>query len=272
MKIMLLGKHGMLGHQLLKTLLKNHEVFGVGRELFDATDKRGDFAWLSERLTTYKPEVLINCIGVVKQRKHEPDNMIEVNALLPHRLYRMAREVGARLIHFSTDCVFSGSLRNYSEDSVPDPVDLYGRTKHLGEVVADGALTIRTSIIGHELYGRQQGLLEWFLSHGDETVKGYSSAAFSGLTTNELSKIVEMVVSKYPHLQGVWHVAGPRITKLALLTLIKQAYCSPTQIVPESSPVLDRSLNAHRFNCRTKYWPPEWRQMIHEMKEAQCTR
>jgi dTDP-4-dehydrorhamnose reductase len=210
-----------------------------------------------------RPQVVINCIGIVKQLPAAKDSLqsILVNALFPHRLARLCQAIGARLIHFSTDCVFSGRRGGYVEDDVADADDLYGRTKFLGEVSYDGCLTLRTSMIGREL-ATSHGLIEWFLSQEGKTIRGYTRAIFSGLSTSALSDVIAHIVAHHPGLQGVYHVGAEPISKFELLSLVKQVYGLNVQIVPDEEVICDRSLNADRFRRVTGFVPPTWPNMI----------
>jgi dTDP-4-dehydrorhamnose reductase len=210
--------------------------------------------------------VLVNCIGIVKQAAaaKEPFMSILVNALFPHQLAKLSQEAGIRLIHISTDCVFSGRKGNYSENDLSDAEDLYGRTKFLGEVSYKGCLTLRTSMIGRELE-TSHGLIEWFLSQEGNTVGGYTQAIFSGFTTNALAEIIARIVDEQREMYGVWHVASDPITKFALLSLVKQVYGLNIKIEPDEAVVCDRSLNADRFRQATGFAPPIWYDMIVQM-------
>lgn len=259
MKIVLLGNEGMLGHVLARTLRD------AGHQLHDGGRKFDVFGCIAG----WCPEVVINCAGIVKQRTDvDTEEFIRTNALLPHQLYKAARNVGARLIHFSTDCVFSGDRGAYTEDHRPDPIDVYGRSKLLGEVQEEGCLTIRTSIIGREL-NRQRGLglVEWFLQQ-IEPVRGYEYSYFSGLTTLELSRVVAKVITELPRLQGMWHVAGNAISKFDLLEKLALIYRPTVKIIPDYKVKCNRVLRADRFNRITGYSPPLWSDMLTEMAKA----
>jgi dTDP-4-dehydrorhamnose reductase len=209
---------------------------------------------------------MINCIGIVKQAEaaKDPVTSIEINALFPHRLARLCQERGIRLIHISTDCVFSGRKGDYSENDLSDAEDLYGRTKFLGEVSGKGCLTLRTSMIGREIE-TSNGLIEWFLSQEGKTIDGYTGAIFSGFTTNALAEIITNIIYKQSELHGVWHVASAPISKFDLLLLVKQIYGLNIKIEPNQSVVCDRSLNADRFRKTTGFVPPTWHDMIEQM-------
>ncbi len=188
-----------------------------------------------------------------------------MNSLFPHRLAQACGAAQARLIHISTDCVFSGQRGNYSEDNITDAEDLYGRTKALGEVDYGNNLTIRTSMIGRELQG-SHGLIEWFLGQQGKTVRGFKRAIFSGFTTNALAKIIGEVISDQPELRGTWHVAAEPINKFDLLSQVQETYGLDIEIEPDETFVCDRSLNAERFRNETGMAAPSWPDMITEMR------
>lgn len=224
-----------------------------------------DFDALAGFLQRVRPSVILNCVGVVKQlvSANDPLTVIPVNALLPHRLARLADLIGARLIHVSTDCVFSGRKGGYVESDTPDAEDLYGRSKLLGEVDYDNAITLRTSIIGREV-GSRNGLVEWFLSQPGR-VQGYRRAIFSGLTTDELVGVIIEYVLPNPGLHGVYHVSVDPISKLDLLSIIKDIYGHPAEIDPDDRVAIDRSLNSDRFRSAVGYAPPHWPELIRRM-------
>ncbi len=273
----------MLGHQLLQSLSPPHEVrvtlrreapayAGLGRfdeaNAFFGVDVRSTERLL-EAAARFAPEAIVNAAGVVKQRSaaHDPLRSLEVNALFPHRLALLARAIGARLVQLSTDCVFSGKRGGYRESDLPDPEDLYGRCKLLGEVEGEGCLTLRTSMIGLEL-GRRQGLVEWYLaSHG--AIKGYRRAVFSGFTTQALARLVERVLVEHRALSGLWHVAAEAIDKYSLLRRLGDLLeRTDVALVPDDAVVCDRSLCADAFNRETGYLPPSWDDMLRELAQA----
>lgn len=212
-----------------------------------------------------RPDLVVNCVGVVKQLAgaEDPEIAIPVNALLPHRLARACASIGARLIHISTDCVFTGALGGYTEDDLPDAEDLYGRSKLMGEVDYPNAITLRTSIIGHEI-NTGHALLGWFLAQSG-AVPGFSRALFSALPTVELARVIEERVIPHGELRGTYHVAGPTISKFELLKLVARAYGRDNPIQAESLPVVDRSLRAERFRAATGYEPPDWSELVRRM-------
>ncbi len=212
------------------------------------------------------PTVVINCVGLIKQlpEAKNPLSALLLNSVLPHRLAALCRVAQARLIHISTDCVFSGSKGNYGEESVPDANDLYGRSKLLGEVEYSHTITLRTSIIGPELGGGRHGLVSWFLGE-QNAVKGYRRAIFSGLPTVELAHIIRDYVLPREELSGLYHVASTPINKYDLLSLIAKTYGKEINIIPDDTVMIDRSLDAARFQTATGYKVPAWPVLIERM-------
>jgi dTDP-4-dehydrorhamnose reductase len=278
-KLLVLGITGMLGQTLFRVLGKydQFEVIGTARDmprLKPSVAAEGrvitgvtveNFDTIVSAVADTQPDVLINCIGVIKQLStaSDPLKVIPINALFPHRLAELCRATRTRLIHFSTDCVFSGKRGSYTEKDVPDATDLYGQTKFLGEVSAPHALTIRTSIIGHEL-NSAVSLIDWFLSQPGP-VKGYASAIYSGLPTAEMARILAEFVFPNPALNGVYHVSSRPISKLELLRFVAEQYGKTTEIIPDSTFVIDRSLDSTRFIKATGYQVPHWNELVKSM-------
>lgn len=275
---MILGANGMIGSTVLRVLAqnKNWEVTGSLRTsrkpIIPGTSQ---VSWLygveltnqdhlAQLLNEAKPDVIVNCAGLTKHLPmgNDPIAALSINALLPHRLAKLCQLTGARLIHISTDCVFSGKKGNYLEDDQSDATDIYGKTKHLGEVIAPGVLTLRTSTIGHEL-GTKFGLLEWFLSQ--DTCKGYRNAIFSGLPSLEFAKVLRDVVIPDSTLEGLYHVAAQPINKDALLRLIAKVYQKQVEIQTDEQITIDRSLSSEKFSSATGYRAPDWHEMIEAM-------
>jgi dTDP-4-dehydrorhamnose reductase len=220
---------------------------------------------LMEILADFRPQVVVNGIGIIKQRAASTESIpsLEINALFPHQLAILCKMIGARLIHLSTDCVFSGKKGNYSETDLPDAEDLYGRSKYLGEVSDSRCLTFRTSMIGREL-ARKQSLLEWIFAQKD-AIKGFRGAIFTGFTTLELSRIIEKMIVDHPGAAGLYHVSSEPISKYDLLMLVKKKMQLDVEIVPDDSYRCDRSLDSSRFRREFKYHPPAWEKMIEEL-------
>lgn len=280
MRILILGGDGMLGHQLLKFLAPRHEAKVTLRQDLEAYSSyklfNHDNAYtgidirslerLVEVMADFRPEAVINAVGIVKQRPDAKESIpsLEINALLPHRLAVLCKGIGARLIHLSTDCIFSGKRGNYLESDPSDAEDLYGKTKYLGEVHEANSLTLRTSIIGREL-SRHTSLLDWFLAQTG-TVKGFTEAIYTGFTTLEMSRIIEMMLIEFPAASGVYQVSSHPISKYELLLLIKEKLGFDIEIVPDKVFCCDRSLDSSRFRTEFNYIPPMWPAMIEELR------
>ncbi|PKL70327.1 MAG: NAD(P)-dependent oxidoreductase [Methanomicrobiales archaeon HGW-Methanomicrobiales-1] len=280
MKILILGATGMLGHKLMQVLSHEHTVAGtvrgnasifVDHPVFRRMDiigniKADNFESVRTAIDRTNPEVIINCIGIVKQlpAAHDPLQSIAINALFPHQLAQICRQKNIRLIHMSTDCVFSGQRGYYSEEDPSEAEDLYGKTKYLGETDYPGCLTIRTSMIGREL-DTTHGLIEWFMSNEGKTVPGYKNVIFSGLTTMALSEIINTIISDYPDLNGVRQIASKSISKYDLLCLVKETYAMTISIEPDETIINDRSLNPEKFRKETNIKIPSWEYMIDQM-------
>lgn len=281
MRILILGGDGLLGHALLNHFdNQNFEVKVTLRQQLDRYaqfrlfNKENSFSGidlsstekLKIALSNFKPDAVLNAAGIVKQRKgHEyviPS--IEINALLPHRLADLAQEHGARVVQMSTDCVFSGQRGNYGEHDNADPVDFYGKTKLVGELDTENCVTLRTSIIGLELW-RKTSLIEWFLRQKGK-IRGFTRAIYSGFTTKEMARILERIVVDHTNLSGIWHVSSKPISKFDLLTqLTEKLTRQDIQIYPDDSIQCDRSLDSSRFNSQTGFRPPTWQDMLDEL-------
>ncbi len=282
MNVLVIGGDGMLGHQILGCLSETHTVkvslsqqlsayqkFGMFSEAnaFSGIDIRSDSQVL-EMFAAFKPDVLINAAGIVKQRSAALGDMvsIHINALLPHKLAMLCEISGTRMVHMSTDCVFSGSKGNYSEDDLSDAQDIYGRTKYLGELSYPHCVTLRTSFIGLELQ-RFSGIIEWFLGVTG-TVQGFSKAIYSGLTTREMARVINHVIVNEPDMNGLWHVSSEPINKYDMLNrLSKGLERDDVELVPNDELVCDRSLDSSRFYAQTGLKRPGWDEMIEELTE-----
>ncbi len=280
-KVLILGASGMLGSAVLRLFAQSDGFITMGtvrsghaarllptalRPLLIEGVDVDQFDSLARGIELARPDVIVNCIGVVKQLVEADDTLtaLPINSLLPHRLARLCSLTGARLVHVSTDCVFSGSKGRYVESDFADADDLYGRSKYLGEVDYSHAVTLRTSIIGHELDGARS-LLCWFLAQND-SVCGFTRAVFSGLPTVELARVVRDFVLPNPKLRGLYHVSAAPITKYDLLRLVATAYGKAIEIVPHGQLVIDRSLDSTRFQSATSYIPPSWPELIDRMR------
>lgn len=282
MNVMVLGVTGMLGNAMFRVLSEKKSLIVTGTARNEGARRyfSGDLAEkiiagvdvenhdsLVRAFAIAKPNVVVNCIGLVKQLAdaNDPLQAVPINTLLPHRLAALCDVAGARLVHISTDCVFSGATGNYRETDFPDAYDLYGRSKLLGEVDYPNAITLRTSIIGHELTGGRS-LVGWFLSQ-EGVVKGFTKAIFSGLPTMELATVLRDVVLDCRDLRGLYHVAAKPINKFDLLNLLAKAYGKEIEIIPSDDLVIDRSLCGEKFRLATGYVAPEWPTLVKRMAE-----
>lgn len=284
MKVVILGVTGMVGHAVFRSFLDDSQfdVWGTLRSpyalsyfpqnmhsrLCHGVDLFNE-ASLFNLFESIRPDLVINLIGITKQQAggNDPVLVLPVNAIFPHRLARLCGLVGCRLIQKSTDCVFSGKKGFYNETDVSDAEDLYGRSKYLGEVsTLPHVVTIRTSAIGHEL-DSHYGLLDWFLSQG-KTTRGFVNAIFSGLPAMELGRVMRDYIAPNPNLHGLYHVAGKPINKYDLLRQIADVYKKNITIERDETLVVDRSLDASRFNQVTGYCPPEWTELLQGMYQS----
>jgi dTDP-4-dehydrorhamnose reductase len=283
MRVLILGGTGMLGHIVYKVLKSDLDVFVsirgnfsvVKKFVFFDKDKTicgldvEDFPVLEKIVQKVKPDVILNCVGIVKQLKEAKNTgkSITVNSVLPHKLAELSEAYHFRFIHISTDCVFSGRKGGYDETDKPDPSDLYGWTKLLGEVSNGNVLTLRTSLIGREL-NTEHGLVEWFLSQQGNSVKGYTKAIFSGFTTDTLSSILKDIILKHQGLKGLYHVSSKPISKYDLLMLIKYKAGLNIEVIPDDQFQCNRSLDSSKFRSETGYNPPSWDTMIDKLVEG----
>ncbi len=284
-KVMVLGGAGMLGHKMFQTLRERLSgTFCTVREdirkpPFDRVELlQGDdvipgvdvtdFPALEAILSAFRPEYVVNCVGVIKQRAEavSPIPSITINSLLPHKLAQMAARWGGSVIHFSTDCVFSGKEGGYTEEDHSDAEDLYGKTKYLGEVAVSNGLTLRTSIIGREL-SEHRSLLDWLLTQNHKTVRGYRRVIYSGVTTNHLAELVALIIRNHPGLRGLYQVASEPISKHDLLCLLRDAYRLDIRIEPDDLEVSDRSMKCDRLREAIAYKCPPWPALACQLAE-----
>ena len=264
--VLILGVQGMLGHRLALDLpALGYEVMGTCRRPpaeptayglqrhLEATNREA----LDNLLADLMPDVVVNCIGWVRQRPLDGrwSEGIHVNAVLPHWLSETCGSLGVGLVHISTDCIGDN--------------DWYGASKRLGENLEHGAV-LRTSFIGHELE-RRLGLLEWVLSQRGP-VDGYYNVLWNGLTTNELARVIGLyILPGLKSLEGkIWNVCGQDISKWQLLQRINRIYGCGLEIKPAREPRADRRLDGTEFQVLTGHWPRDWDQLLIEMREAEA--
>lgn len=281
-KVLILGATGMLGHKLVQCLSVHFDVYSTIRGSFDNVERYGIFrrdriienvdatdgAMLEKVIMETVPDIVINAIGVVKQVPSANDviTTLELNSILPQRLAILSKKLGFRLILFSTDCVFDGGRGMYTEQDTPNALDLYGKSKQLGEVSQENVLTIRSSIIGREL-STSHSLVEWFLSNRGGRVFGYTTAIYSGFPTIVIADIIRGLIVDHPSLSGVHHIASEPINKYELLGLVDEFYDAAIEIEPSDQLVIDRSLDGSAFSSLTGFQPEDWPTMIQKMAE-----
>lgn len=282
MKVLVLGGSGLLGHKLAQVFSSQFETFATfhgsfdkyrGLDAFNGVQvveniEAQDLESVGRALADARPDAIVNAIGVTK---HVPDvantiKTIAINSLLPHQLAEIAANQNARLICISTDCVFSGKKGNYLETDASDATDLYGKSKNLGEVIGGDCLTIRTSIVGRELF-TQNSLVEWFLSNRGGRVKGFKKATFSGFPTLTLAKIIADLIANRPDLRGLYHVSSEPINKFDLLQLINDEMGAGIELEADTEFVIDRSLDSTKFRSETGFVPPTWPEMVRAMAD-----
>ena len=280
MKILVVGGGGMLGHKLVSCWSEKFDVWTTIRGNFDNYEK---YKLCSEKkifsninvenieavetvIKAIKPDVMVNAVGIIKQIETSKDviKTLTINAIFPHQLAVLAKSYESRLINISTDCVFNGTKGNYSEEDRPDAVDLYGKSKNLGEVLAENCLTLRTSIIGRELT-TSHSLVEWFLSQAGKKINGYKNAVFSGFPTIVLADILTDLIVNHKKMHGLYHVSSQPINKCDLLHLLKKAYQIEIEIEPFEDFKIDRSLDATKFRRETNFQPTSWETMVKQL-------
>lgn len=276
MKVLVIGATGMLGYSIFSNLseFSNLDVYGTVRTInglenfFPSSDKLipnidvKDFATLEKAVLGVKPDVVINCIGLIKQHDVSKQHVeaIEINALLPHKIAQICDIIEARLIHFSTDCVFDGKAGNYLESDVPNATELYGKSKCLGEVDYGKHLTLRTSIIGHELKS-SVSLIDWFINQKGP-VRGFSKAVFSGLPTAYVAQVLADFVFPNSSLSGLYQLSVDSIDKYSLISKVAGVYNRQIEIEKFEDFVIDRSLDSTKFREETGFVPPTWDELV----------
>ncbi len=285
MKILILGAAGMLGHKLYQSFSTIFDTFGTVKSDYNAISKYGFFrksaiipnidiqkiSQVEAVIEKVNPDIVINCIGIIKSLESKYSKLLNiwVNSLFPHQLYEICRQKKSRLIHISTDCVFSGKKGNYREEDISDAEDIYGRTKYLGEIDITGALTIRTSLIGRELE-TSNNLVEWFLSNQRGKIQGYTHAIFSGFPTIYFAHIIADIIVKHLDLSGIYHISSEPISKFKLLSLIQDKLKLDIEIEEYPDFYCDRSLDSSLYRNKTGFRPDSWEMMIDEfVQDAQ---
>jgi dTDP-4-dehydrorhamnose reductase len=283
--VLVLGAAGMLGHMLVRVLSEHHQVIGTTSSQYDSKSPRARILnkanWIDQvdvrnlqtvenAINHAKPNVLINCVGVIKQ-KMDSGNIIDailINSLVPHQLAAACEKLDIRFIHFSTDCVFEGTPGIKYTSYTPNATDLYGTTKRLGEVNYAPAITLRTGFVGRQLSGAE-GLFEWVLSQKGKAVSGYQNAIYSGLTTMALSRVIQQVIEVQPTLSGLYQVASNRINKFDLITQLNESLQLDLSIAKNTEFMCDRSMDGTEFTNSTNIQIPSWEEMLTEFAADQ---
>ncbi len=283
--VLVLGASGMLGHMLVRVLSEHHQVIGTTSSQYDSKSPLARILdkanWIDQvdvrnwhtvenAINHAKPNVLINCVGVIKQKMDSGNIMdaILINSLVPHQLAATCEKLDIRFIHFSTDCVFEGTPGIKYTSYTPNATDLYGTTKRLGEVNYAPAITLRTGFVGRQLSGAE-GLFEWVLSQKGKAVSGYQNAIYSGLTTMALSRVIQQVIEVQPTLSGLYQVASNRINKFDLITQLNESLQLDLSIAKNTEFMCDRSMDGTEFTNSTNIQIPSWEEMLTEFAADQ---
>jgi dTDP-4-dehydrorhamnose reductase len=283
--ILVIGASGMLGHMLVRVLSPHHRVIGTTSSKYDSKSPLAQIlsekSWIDQidvrnistaelAISTTKPDVVINCVGVIKQ-KMESSNIMDailINSLVPHQLANLCEVARSRFIHFSTDCVFEATPGIKRTSDMPNATDLYGTTKRLGETNYAPALTLRTGFVGRQLAG-SEGLFEWVRSQKGSAVSGYKNAIYSGLTTMALSRVVQQVIELHPSLTGLHQVASAKINKFDLITKLNECLRLDLTIAQNTDFMCDRSMDGTEFTNLTNIHIPSWDEMLAEFAADQ---
>lgn len=280
LKVLVLGASGLLGNAVFRVLNQSQNLDVNGtirddsvRQYFTSKLARkltcvqdlSNTKELNELLIKLCPDVVINCVSVGRPAPKNPAKMFSILSTFPQRLAYLCRNKRTYLIQVSSDGVFLGDRGSYSELDLPDANDIYGTAKFLGEVSNQNAITLRTSIIGPELYGKA-ATLEWLLSQSGQC-SGYVNSFFSGLTTIEFARLLRDIVIPQKNIHGIFHVASQSISKFDLLELIAYRYELDIELIRDATVVVDRTLDGSKFAKLTGYVAPTWSDMIKSMHE-----
>lgn len=281
MRLLILGSSGLIGHKILQELSPNFEVFGTlhksknqygnislfsGKHIIENIDV-SNFDILTGVIFAVNPDVILNCVGITKRKEeiNNPLKVLTINSVFPHQLANWAKNNQKRVIHFSTDCVFNGEFGNYNETSLTTAEDVYGRTKALGEINYPHTLTIRSSFIGRELFGKTE-LLEWFIKQKGSQIKGFRDTLYSGVSTIFMARVVKTIIVNYPELSGIYQLAPQEpISKYDLLCLAKEAFDVNVEIIPDDGHVHLPTLDGSKLRCKINLTIPSWKEMMSEL-------
>ena len=274
MKILILGGDGMIGHKMAQSLI-NFDLYLNSRSNSNYLKEHFPNSTLSdvdflnqnieELLNKILPDYIINAVGITIRRgasNNKKTNLI--NSQLPNQIDFWCKENQKKQIHFSTDCVFSGDKGNYNDLDLPDAKDDYGKSKGEGEINSNSTLTIRSSMIGREIYNKTE-LLEWVISNKNNKIKGFENVIYSGVTTLWMSNTVNEIIKNYPDLNGIYNISSSPISKYDLITKINTYFNLNIEIEKDYSYSSNKSLNSDRFFTKTNFKKPNWDEMLNDL-------
>ena len=277
MRILILGADGMIGHKIAQSL-EDFELILASRKSISLKSIgiiKGKMVLhnlitdsLDLLLDSTTPDIIINCAGITTRRGVE-DNIVNtglLNSELPHKLDSWANLNSKKLIHFSTDCVFSGNRGNYLDNDFADADDIYGKSKALGEVDSPNTLTLRCSMIGRELYNFTE-LFEWLLKNKNKKIEGYSNTFYSGITTVRMGIILNQILKKNLNLSGIYNISSTPISKFDLLIKLSNAFNLNVEVKQNTNNKSNKVLISEKFTEITGIYPPNWDDLISEFKE-----
>ena len=277
MRILILGIDGMIGHKIAQSLSYDYEVIGSSRKninledigltkglLFNNDFLKNDYDTFLNKIL---PDIIINCIGITTRRgiSNNSLNTDFINNQFPHKILEWTSKKNKKLIHFSTDCVFSGKKGNYLDGDQPDAEDIYGLSKAKGEINSENALTIRCSMIGREIYNHTE-LFEWLYSMKNKEIKGYTNVIYSGVTTFWMGQVINKLLSENMNLNGIYNIASKPISKYELLFKLSNVFKLNVNIIPNPNIKSNKVLISKKFTEITGINIPNWDELIGEFK------
>tara|TARA_B100001769_G_C22111020_1_gene601027 strand:+ start:3235 stop:4095 length:861 start_codon:yes stop_codon:yes gene_type:complete len=278
MKILVIGRNGMIGNGIFEYLSEEYNTYGTlkkqiseysissNRNIFEGIDLTS-ISTIENLINRLEPNVVINCSGIIKQKSkdYSDEEHLYLNAKVPHLLLEICLKKDVRLINLSTDCVFDGKKGFYNDLDTPNAIDIYGTSKAIGEITKEGCLTIRTSTIGLEV-DNNHGLIEWFLSQKGKEIRGYDNAIYSGLTIKELTRYIEHILINFPELNGLYNMASERISKYDLLSILARKIENFKILINKDSEFFcDRSLNGEALDSITGFKVKSWEKMLSDL-------
>jgi dTDP-4-dehydrorhamnose reductase len=283
MRILILGGNGLIGHKMYQLISNNYQDTWVtlrnnlssysyseiynSEKVIDKIDL-SNFKLLLNQLNVLNPDVVINACGITIRRGIDAfkSNSIILNSALPHFLNEWVVSNNKRLIHFSTDCVFSGKKGDYLDNDIKDAIDIYGLTKSMGEVIdSKCAITLRGSMIGRELENKTE-LLEWFLHQKNNVIKGFTNVIYSGITTVRMAEIILKIINEYPNLSGIYNISSEPISKFDLLKKWNDKFSINATIEIDKNYTSNKNLISDKLFKIIQLEQPIWDDLIHQLK------